>query len=308
MDYYAILGLEKDCSIDDIKKAYKKLALQYHPDRHTTNKEYNEKRFVEVSQAYEILSDPNSKQKYDLQNDINITFTSPLQLFAQLFSTIYPELIGVIKENESVLKIPLLLLNHMVKKNPEFKLKEAKANPTTLEIKIPLIEYYQNPYKKVTLEIKKRSSIYDNEFIYKKKEFILNLSLSEQIFEFCGHEDNENLYPGDIIFLISDIEDSDFKRHNEYNLIHNHTISLSEYTNGFTHTINFLGTPLCIYIERPWDSFNVYKLENYGLRNFIDNIYGDLIIVLKLNISDKTIRQLDKDYQMYHCPKKITLL
>jgi len=63
-DYYQILGLTKSASVDEIKKAYRKLALQYHPDRNKGNKS-SEEKFKEVTKAYEILSDPSKRQTYD---------------------------------------------------------------------------------------------------------------------------------------------------------------------------------------------------------------------------------------------------
>ncbi|KYH34522.1 chaperone protein DnaJ [Clostridium tepidiprofundi DSM 19306] len=63
-DYYKILGLEKGASEADIKKAFKKLALKYHPDRNSGNKEAEEK-FKEINEAYQILSDPEKKARYD---------------------------------------------------------------------------------------------------------------------------------------------------------------------------------------------------------------------------------------------------
>lgn len=63
-DYYQILGISKSASEADIKKAYRKLALQYHPDRNKGDKEAEEK-FKEVNKAYEVLSDPQKRQTYD---------------------------------------------------------------------------------------------------------------------------------------------------------------------------------------------------------------------------------------------------
>lgn len=63
-DYYEILGLQKGASEDDIKKAFRKLAIQYHPDKNQGNKEAEEK-FKEINEAYQVLSDPEKKARYD---------------------------------------------------------------------------------------------------------------------------------------------------------------------------------------------------------------------------------------------------
>lgn len=63
-DYYEVLGLQKDAGADDIKKAYRKMAMKYHPDRNPGDKNAEEK-FKEVGEAYEVLSDPDKKARYD---------------------------------------------------------------------------------------------------------------------------------------------------------------------------------------------------------------------------------------------------
>lgn len=63
-DYYQLLGVRRNASEEEIKKAYRKLALQYHPDRNPNNKEAEEK-FKEITEAYEVLRDPETRARYD---------------------------------------------------------------------------------------------------------------------------------------------------------------------------------------------------------------------------------------------------
>jgi curved DNA-binding protein len=63
-DYYKILGLSKTASAEDIKKAYRKLAVKYHPDKNQNNKAAEEK-FKEINEANEVLGDPEKRKKYD---------------------------------------------------------------------------------------------------------------------------------------------------------------------------------------------------------------------------------------------------
>jgi len=63
-DYYKTLGVERNASEDEIKRAYRKLAMQYHPDRNPGNKEAEE-RFKEINEAHEVLSDPQKRARFD---------------------------------------------------------------------------------------------------------------------------------------------------------------------------------------------------------------------------------------------------
>ena len=64
-DYYQVLGVDKKASADEIKKAYRKLAIKWHPDKNPTNKKASEEKFKKISEAYAVLSDPEKRQQYD---------------------------------------------------------------------------------------------------------------------------------------------------------------------------------------------------------------------------------------------------
>ncbi|MDX1918676.1 MAG: J domain-containing protein [Candidatus Caenarcaniphilales bacterium] len=65
-DYYEILGVSRDASADDIKKAYRKLAREHHPDRNPDNRLESEAKFKKINEAHEILADPEKRKSYDM--------------------------------------------------------------------------------------------------------------------------------------------------------------------------------------------------------------------------------------------------
>src|SRR3989338_7380353 len=94
-DYYEILGVKKDSAADDIKKAYRSLALSHHPDRVPQEKKKEaEEKFKEISEAYGVLSDPQKRATYDQYGHAGIdqTFTREDIFRGADFNSIFKDL------------------------------------------------------------------------------------------------------------------------------------------------------------------------------------------------------------------------
>jgi len=91
-DYYKVLGVGRDASAEEIKKAYRKLAVKHHPDKNQGDKA-SEEKFKEISHAYEILSDPGKRTQYDqfgeaaFQYGSGSPFHDPFDIFREVFSS-----------------------------------------------------------------------------------------------------------------------------------------------------------------------------------------------------------------------------
>ena len=71
-DYYEILGVARNASAEEIKKAFRKLAMQYHPDHNPGREKWANEKFKEINKAYEVFSDPDKRAAYDKQLDSHI--------------------------------------------------------------------------------------------------------------------------------------------------------------------------------------------------------------------------------------------
>jgi len=96
VDYYATLEIDKGADYTVIRKAYKKKALQYHPDKNR-DKDTSE-LFKNISEAYQVLSDPELRKKYDSKQKIHTSFLNPNIIFRNFFSKMDPALCNYLKD------------------------------------------------------------------------------------------------------------------------------------------------------------------------------------------------------------------
>lgn len=101
-DYYSILGITRSADDTEIKKAYKKMAMKYHPDRNPGDKTA-ESKFKLVGEAYEVLSDPEKKRNYDQyghsNNHFSENFSQSSAHFSDIFSEMFGDLFGATKRS-----------------------------------------------------------------------------------------------------------------------------------------------------------------------------------------------------------------
>ncbi|XP_009360411.2 dnaJ homolog subfamily B member 4 [Pyrus x bretschneideri] len=85
VDFYNVLRVNRNATQEDLKKAYKKLAMRWHPDKNPVDNEEAEAKFKQVCQAYDVLSDPQRRQIYDIYGEEGLNCGDPEDLFAEFF-------------------------------------------------------------------------------------------------------------------------------------------------------------------------------------------------------------------------------
>ena len=138
-DYYEVLGVNKDASEDEIKKAYRKLAMKYHPDRNPDNPKA-EDHFNEAKEAYEILTDPNKRAAYDHYGHAGVDPSAAAAGagagfggFSDAFGDIFSDIFGGGRSRSTVFR------GADLRYNLEITLEEA-ARGTDTRIRIPAME------------------------------------------------------------------------------------------------------------------------------------------------------------------------
>jgi molecular chaperone DnaJ len=139
-DYYEVLGINRDASEEDIKKAYRKLAMKHHPDRNPDNPK-SEEHFKEAKEAYEVLSDPARRPAYDQYGHAGVDHQAGMGAgagagfgnFADAFGDIFGDIFGGSRQRSSVYR------GADLRYNLEISLEEA-AHGSETRIRIPTMQ------------------------------------------------------------------------------------------------------------------------------------------------------------------------
>lgn len=238
-DYYEILGLDRYCTQEDVKKSYKKLALQYHPDKNKDNEDAKEK-FHLLSEAYTHLGDEKKRKNYDMFGADNENFSMPEDPFS-MFNSIFEEHVQQFQNFEMnyennfdiggmIQKLTggaLGNLFQMPMPNVHVKVQSCKENIPIDDIDIEVKTTMKDIYNKSTKEITYQKDRIKKGKIYNKKVTCkVPLYHGEILCKGNGNETGDG--KGNVKINI-ETEASEFKRVDDYDVFYEKIMSVTEY-------------------------------------------------------------------------------
>ncbi len=332
-DYYKILNISKDASKSDIKKAYRKLALKYHPDRNPDKSKEAEEHFKKINEAYAILSDDEKRSIYDQygieglkgQPGFNFEDIFNFSFFEDIFSgfagqhsrkggdinvninlTLDEVFTGTQKEVRIKRQSPCSNCNGTGAETPN----DIKTCPTchgtgkiqTKQFFFTLSQTCSTCHGTGKVITKKCHVCHGSG--YEVKEEILNIDIPAGVengtvlqMKNKGNVISNEYLPGDLYVIINIEEDPIFKR-NGMNIFVEFPISVIDATVGGEAELPYFANQIIkIKIPKNTQNEDVLKLRGYGLLR--NGYHGDLIIIFKIftpHKINKTQEQLLKEF------------
>ena len=256
-DLYDILGVNKSADSNQIKKAYRKLALKYHPDRNSHNKEDAEKKFKEVSESYEILSNNEKKEIYDKFGYDAVKEGVKMHHSNDIFENIFNNMNERNQRERLNVKevIEIELEDAYYGKNIKKSIKYKRIKITNIGVRIS--------EEKENIEI----------FIEKgiKEDDIIKI-------ENRGHIDEHGIR-GDVLLFVKIKEHEIYTRKDNDLYLIDYDINLYECLTGTTIEIDFIdNTKKLIEIDQIIDGKSNYKVNDLGMPIKDSISHGDLYI------------------------------
>ncbi len=275
-DYYKILGVAKTATADEIKKAYRKLAVKYHPDKNLNNKQAEEK-FKEANEANEVLSDVDKRKKYDelgenwnrqqaqpdeRYGNPNRGYSSGTEFNEGSFSDFFENIFGGRGQREP---------------------RKAKGQDYNTAVTISLEESYAGTTRQLQLETQ-------------KLQIKIKLGVKEaQILRLRGKggKGSSGGEDGDIYITVHISEHPLFKR-KEDDLYCNVNVDLYTAILGGQTVINTLRNPIKMNVNAETDNGKVVRLKGmgmprYGKENEFGDLYAKVHVTLPTKLSPKEI-------------------
>ena len=335
-EYYKTLGVSKTASQSEIKKAYRKLALRYHPDKNTDKKAVD--KFKEVSEAYEVLSDPEKKQTYDRfgkdglnnQGGMNPQGMSPEDLFSMFGARTgfggFSGFGGFKQQNQEeviniIVELTLEEIFNGVKKEVQYRRRTKKQNSTSSSTKCNICngsgtritkqKFGNNMHiNQSPCNVCNGSGINQNAFkqeIFKKVVQIPRGANQNTkiIIENEGHETNNSR--GNVHINVHTKEHHIFKRNfnlngkqNPADLFLEKEISLADSLCGFIAEEKFFNNKTLLLIENDIiKDGSIRIIKNKGLPYFNNNSkYGDIFVKYTIKDTKLTKEQKDKIFEI----------
>ena len=301
MNYYEILHIDNAASLHDIKKAYRKLALRYHPDKNNNSEESTE-QFKQISIAYQVLSDPIQRSMYDRTGtaNVNMDFMSSLDLFKLFFKEYNPKIFNIIEKTYE-------RITDKLQENDEQTLMDILYNIEKIDIikdTGSLMFDYANDYLQDFFKQKKMEKV--KKYTYTYNELIdspvINISLPLEYYvhnpSITIHINRDNkptplhlqtIFKNHTItiqnqkctFTLLDQPHSTYSRINQYDIYMQITIGLKDYIDGFQFSYNYIDRFIDKSILLSHNSSCIILFENIGLP-IQDKKRGRLIVECKI--------------------------
>ena len=333
-NYYNILGIDKYSTQEDIKKAYRKLALKYHPDKNNNDEECN-KKFIEINESYVVLGNEEKRKKYDMfgieDNDINFD-EDPFKMFNSIFTehlnqfknmqyennfdvgNIINELSGLnfgnlfdipkfnvkvnsFGDNKQINLDKIFNMENNISSNTENNLVEELIDDIVIHLDVTIDEIYKSKKKSVSYE---KNRYKKGQIIKKKIKLEIDLYDKEIILEGNGNETKNK--KGNVCIYLH-CNKNDFVRINEYDIYYEKRVNFNDYYLNKYIEIKLPNDEI-IYIEKVKGN-KLIKIDKKGIPykendiNYHGNLYCYFSIVMPdiNNLYDKvnTILELEND-------------